>query len=109
MASGAHQLRMEFAYDGGGLAKGGNVALYLDGEQVGGGRIDGTVPMIFSVDETADVGQDTGTTVSDEYTAAGSRFTGRIEWVQIDVDAAATDGNHLISPEQRLRVAMARQ
>ena len=51
---------MEFTYDGGGLGKGGDVALYLDGEQVGEGRIDGTVPMLFSADETTDVGSDSG-------------------------------------------------
>ena len=107
--SGEHQLRMEFTYDGGGLAKGGAVALYLDGAEVGHGRVQGTVPMIFSVDETTDVGQDTGTTVSDEYTTASSRFTGTIDWIQIDVDAAAADDDHLISPEERLRIAMARQ
>jgi hypothetical protein len=65
--------------------------------------------MIFSVDETADVGQDTGTTVSDSYTSDSSRFTGRVEWVQIDIDAAAADEDHLISPEERLHLAMARQ
>ncbi len=107
--AGEHQLRMEFAYDGGGFAKGGAVSLFLDGEPIGDGRVEATVPMVFSLDETADVGQDTGTTVSDEYTAQRSRFTGRIEWVQIDVDAAAEDPDHLISPEERLRVAMARQ
>ena len=57
---GTHQVRMEFAYDGGGLAKGGNVTLYVDGEKVGEGRVDATVPMIFSADETSDVGRDTG-------------------------------------------------
>jgi arylsulfatase len=106
---GDHQVRMEFAYDGGGFGKGGTVALYLDGQKVGEGRVEATVPMIFSGDETADVGQDTGTPVSDRHTSEGSRFTGRIEWVQIDVDAAALDQDHLISPEERLRLAMARQ
>ncbi len=50
--AGEHQVRMEFTYDGGGLGKGGDVTLYVDGEQVGSGRVDGTVPMIFSADET---------------------------------------------------------
>ncbi len=56
--SGTHQLRMEFAFDGGGLGKGGAVRLYLDGAQVGEGRVDATVPTVFSADETADVGRD---------------------------------------------------
>jgi arylsulfatase A-like enzyme len=106
---GEHQLRMEFTYDGGGFGKGGDVTLYLDGGQVAAGRVQATVPMIFSVDETADVGSDTGTPVSDRYTSETSRFTGRIEWAQIDIDAAAADEDHLVSPEERLRLAMARQ
>jgi hypothetical protein len=65
--------------------------------------------MIFSVDEPADGGQDTGTPVSDDYSSEASRFTGTIGGVQIDVDASAEDADHLISPEERLRVAMARQ
>jgi arylsulfatase len=109
VAPGPHQLRMEFAYDGGGLGKGGGVSLFLDGEPVGEGRLDGTVPMVFSVDETADVGRDAGTTVSEDYTGETSRFTGEVAWVQIDVDDAAADADHVISPEERLRVAMARQ
>ena len=47
---------MEFNYDGGGLAKGGNVVLYVDGSKVGEGRVDMTQPMFFSCDETLDVG-----------------------------------------------------
>ena len=107
--AGDHQLRMEFAYDGGGFGKGGTVTLYLDGDNVADGRVDATVPMVFSLDETADVGQDTGTTVSDRYTSERSRFTGRIDWIEIDIDAAAADEDHLISPEERLHLAMARQ
>src|SRR6185437_6381968 len=53
--AGEHQVRVEFAYDGGGLGKGGTVTLYLDGKPVGEGRVDGTQPMIFSGDETTDV------------------------------------------------------
>jgi arylsulfatase len=106
---GEHQVRMEFAYDGGGLGKGGTVSLYVDGELVGEGRIEGTVPMIFSADETADVGSDTASPVSDDYTSAASAFTGTVNWVQIDLGADAEDADHLITPEERLRVAMARQ
>ncbi len=106
---GEHQVRMEFAYDGGGLAKGGTVALYVDGEKVGQGRVDATVPMLFSADETTDVGSDSATPVSDDYGPKDSAFTGRVRWVQIDLGEDAQDADHLISPEERLRIAMARQ
>jgi arylsulfatase A-like enzyme len=107
--AGSHQVRMEFAYDGGGLAKGGTVALYVDGEKSGDGRVEATVPMAFSADETCDVGSDTASPVSDDYTAESSRFTGAVEWVQIDITEAAEDVDHLIGPEERLKIAMARQ
>jgi arylsulfatase A-like enzyme len=104
---GEHQVRMEFAYDGGGLAKGGAVTLYVDGSQVGEGRVEATVPMIYSGDETCDVGQDFGTPVSDKYTSRDSRFTGKVNWVQLD--AGLDDHDHLITHEERLKVAMAIQ
>ena len=104
---GTHCVRMEFAYDGGGLAKGGNVTLYYGGKAVGTGRVGATQPMIFSADETTDIGSESGTTVTPDYTAHGSRFTGKINWVQIDL--GTDDNDHFIDPEERLRIAMARQ
>jgi arylsulfatase A-like enzyme len=107
--TGEHQVRAEFAYDGGGLGKGGTVTLYVDGAKVGEGRVEATEPMVFSGDETTDLGSDTATPVSDDYNPKTSAFTGRVRWVQIDLDEAAEDLDHLISPEERLRIAMARQ
>jgi arylsulfatase A-like enzyme len=107
--AGEHQVRMEFTYDGGGLAKGGTVTLFIDGEKVGQGRVEATVPMLFSPDETTDVGSDGGTPVSDDYGPKDSAFTGRMRWVEIDLGDDAEDLDHLISPEERLRIAMARQ
>jgi arylsulfatase len=104
---GKHQVRMEFAYDGGGLGKGGDVTLYYDGKAVGKGRVQATQAMIFSADETTDIGYESGTPVSPDYTTASSKFTGKINWVQIDV--GKDDHDHFIDPEERLRIAMARQ
>ena len=104
---GEHQVRMEFAYDGGGLAKGGTVTLYHDGKEVGTGKVPFTQPMIFSADETTDVGYESGTTVSSTLTPETSRFNGRIEWVQLDV--GEDDQDHLIDPDERLKIVMARQ
>jgi arylsulfatase len=105
--TGKHQVRMEFAYDGGGLAKGGKVTLYYDGRKVGEGRIEQTVPMIFSADETTDVGRESGTPVTPDYDRKTSVFTGKVNWVQIDL--GKDDHDHFISPEERLKIAMARQ
>ncbi len=98
---------MEFAYDGGGLAKGGDVTLFYDGTPVGTGRVGVTQPMVFSADETTDIGYESGTTVTPDYTAQTSRFTGKIHWVQIDL--GKDDNDHYIDADERLRVAMARQ
>ncbi|MGX7678376.1 hypothetical protein ACSMXN_05730 [Jatrophihabitans sp. DSM 45814] len=105
MPAGTHQVRMEFAYDGGGLAKGGTTTLYLDGTKIGEARIGSTVPMIYSGDETCDIGYDTGTPVSEDYPLKTAPFTGRVKWVQLD--AGVDEVDHLITPEERLRVATA--
>jgi len=107
--SGEHQVRLEFAYDGGGLGKGGTASLYLDGEKVGDVRVDATVPMLFSGDETTDLGFDSATPVTDDFGTQATAFTGRVEWVQIDLGDDAEDADHLITADERLRVAMARQ
>ena len=107
--AGDHQVRVEFTYDGGGLGKGGTAALFVDGDKVGEGRVDATVPMAFSADETADVGNDTATPVTDDLEEGKAQFGGRVKWVQLDIGEDAEDADHLISDEERYRIAMARQ
>jgi arylsulfatase len=104
---GTHQVRMEFKYDGGGLAKGADITLYYDGKSVGNGRVKQSIPMGFSADEACDVGSDTGSPASPDYGPRGNTFNGDIRWVQIDVGADSQD--HLISPQERFNLAMARQ
>jgi hypothetical protein len=65
--------------------------------------------MLFSADETTDLGSDSATPVSDDYGPTDSEFTGRVQWVQIDIDEGAEDADHPIGPEERLRIAMVRQ
>ena len=105
--AGEHQVRMEFAYDGGGLAKGGDVTLYYDGQPVGKGRVEITQPMAYSADEACDVGADTGSPASPDYGASGNKFAGEIRWVQLDIGDDGHD--HLIRPEDRINIAMAKQ
>ncbi|GAY16960.1 arylsulfatase [Mycobacterium sp. shizuoka-1] len=107
LPAGKHQVRMEFGYDGGGLAKGGTVTLYHDGRPVGSGRVEMTIPMGFSADEACDVGRDTGSPASPDYGPTDNAFTGRIDWVQIDIGEDNHD--HLITPADRLTLAMGKQ
>jgi len=109
LPEGRHQVRMEFTYDGGGLGKGAGIALYVDGAKVGEGRVDRTHAFLFSMDETMDVGSEAGEPVSEDYGPRDNAFNGKIHWVQIDIDAAAKDADHMIGAEERYRIAMARQ
>ncbi len=106
LPAGRHQVRVEFDYDGGGLAKGGDVTLYYDGDRVGAGRVETTQPMVFSADETTDIGDDYGMPVSSDY-AGRSAFSGRIEVIQIDV--GDDDHSGLVDPAEIARVAVSRQ
>jgi arylsulfatase A-like enzyme len=105
--AGEHHVRMEFAYDGGGLAKGGDVTLYYDGQLAGKGRVERTEPMIFSADEACDVGADSGSPASPDYGPTGNKFTGQIKRVRLDIGTDSQD--ELIRAEDRLNIAMAHQ
>jgi arylsulfatase len=83
--AGKSTIRLEFAYDGDGLGKGGLATLYVNDKKMAEGRIERTQPMIFSADETADVGEDDATPVTEDYKAYDNKFTGKILKVTIDV------------------------
>ena len=109
LSPGEHQVRMEFKYAGGGIGKGGKVSLFVDGKKDGEGTVAATAPIVFSADDGCDVGKDTGAPVSQDYRPRGNEFNGRVKGVQIAIAAAAEDADHMISPEEAVRVAMARQ
>ena len=106
---GEHQVRVEFAYAGGGLAKGGKVTLYVDGKRVGEGEIAMTLPLVYSADDGLDVGEDSGAPVSEDYGPTGNAFNGRIKGVQLAIAEDAESVDHLVKPEDAIRIAMARQ
>lgn len=80
---GKSTVTLDFAYDGGKPGAGGTATLSINGKQVGASKIPKTEPSVFSADETANVGVDRETPVSDDYTAKTSRFNGKIEKVSI--------------------------
>jgi len=86
LTPGKHTIKFDFAYDGGGIGKGGLGTFYIDGKKVGEGRIERTQPGIFSADETADVGIDLATPVVERIgSEAKSKFNGRIPKVVVEV------------------------
>ncbi|MFL5613194.1 MAG: arylsulfatase [Gemmatimonadaceae bacterium] len=107
LPEGRHQVRMEFAYDGGGPAKGGKVTLFVDGQSVGTGRVDTTEPAIFSADETCDIGTEYGSMVTTDYSQR--QFSGEVNWVELAIgeDAKRTDAE--VSVADRLHLAMGLQ
>jgi arylsulfatase len=84
LPAGKATIRFEFAYDGGGLGKGGVGTLLVNGKNVGSGRIDRTQCCAYSADEGADVGADEGTPVTEAYKVP-FRFTGKIAAVTIEL------------------------
>jgi arylsulfatase len=81
------EIKLQFEYDGGGNGKGGLATLYVDGEKVAEGRVDKTEPLIYSADETADVGKDEATQVADKVfkDVDDSEFTGYVTNVTISI------------------------
>lgn len=106
---GDHQIRMEFAYAGGGLGKGGKVSLYIDGDKVGEGDLPATLATIFSADDGLDVGEDAGAPVSTDYVARENHFNGTIKGILLEAGEGAEEEGHVIDPERAWAMAMGRQ
>jgi arylsulfatase len=109
LAPGDHQVRMEFAYAGGGLGKGGKVTLYVDGKKAGEGDVAATLAIVYSADDGLDVGEDSGAPVSPDYGSTGNAFNGTIKAIALEIGEGAESSDHLVKPEQVLAAAMGRQ
>ncbi len=103
---GKHTLVFDFQYDGGGIGKGGTGTLSVDGKQVAKGRIDKTMPLRMSLDETFDVGEDTGTPVNLSYDVP-FKFTGTIDKLVIkytgDSKPSAADRKKMKAVEAKIK------
>ncbi len=88
LPKGSAEVKLEFAYDGGEKpGQGGVATLYVDGEKVAEGRVEKTIPAVFSADETADVAKDDATQVANSVfkDMNDSHFTGTVERVEISI------------------------
>jgi arylsulfatase len=101
LAPGEHVLLVDFQYDGGGLGKGGTVTIAVDDKPVAEGRVERTIPFRMALDETFDVGEDTGTPVSEDYKVP-FRFTGDLKRVLLRL------GDAKLSPEDEEQIRRAR-
>ncbi|MEZ4342171.1 MAG: arylsulfatase [Nitrospirales bacterium] len=101
LAPGQHVVLLNFKYDGGGFGKGGMVTIAVDDKTVAEGRIDRTYPFRVSFDETLDIGEDTGTPVSEDYQVP-FHFTGQLHRVLIRLSDSP------LSPEDEEQIRRAK-
>ena len=101
------RVRIDFNYDGGGLGKGGVASLFVDNNKVAEGRLERTVPVIFSADSTCMVGDKIGAPLSSDFEEHSNKFNGKISWVRIDTGTEETARQ--VSPEEWVRVHMSIQ
>jgi arylsulfatase A-like enzyme len=104
LGRGRHEVQFRFAYEGGGLGKGGDGTLLVDGEVIGQGRIERTLVFQFPIGEDFNVGIDPLTPVTDEYRQFDNAFNGEVKWVRIDLG----DGVEM-PPERELEMELAQQ
>jgi arylsulfatase len=101
---GRHVVRMQFDYDGGGPAQGGTVHLFVDDQPAGTGRVERTQPLPFASDEPFEIGCDDGSPVTSDYST--HRFTGEVNWVDIEIPADGRDDDSSVPREERMRAAL---
>lgn len=85
LAPGKHSLLVKLAYDGGGAGKGASVTLHIDGQQVAETKLDRTIGYRIALDETFDIGEDTGTPISEDYQVP-FKCTGKLATVKIRLE-----------------------
>ncbi|MEM8677796.1 MAG: arylsulfatase [Planctomycetota bacterium] len=105
---GKHVVTFDFNYDGGGVGKGGQATLSVDGKAVATTKFPRTIAFRMSLDETLDIGEDTGTPVSEDYQVPFD-FNGEIEKVTIQLaDHELTDEQLQRYREMQVKAALAR-
>lgn len=81
----------------------------INRQKVRDGRVEISKPGSFSLNETCDIGRESGSPVSPDYGPRGNAFNGEVNWVEIDVDKDALDQDHFLTGEERFKVALALQ
>jgi len=107
LPAGKQLVRMEFEYDGGGVAKGGTARLFIGDRMVGEGRVGRTQPLPFASDEPFEIGTDGGSPVCRDYDVR--RFTGEVNWVDLEIPEGAKDHDAEISGWERMRAALVKE
>src|SRR5450631_4076104 len=86
LAPGKHIISFDFKYNGPGFGKGGTGVLSVDGKEVETQNIPSSVPFAFGVDESFDIGSDTGTPVDDKDYHIPFAFNGTLNKLTIKLE-----------------------
>ena len=97
LSPGKHSIEFDFKYGGmgfatlafnnvSGIGRSAIGTLKVDGKVVSTQTMDKTIPLIFTIDETFDIGADTGTPVDDNDYQVPFNFTGKIEKLTVSVE-----------------------
>ncbi|MFN7733113.1 MAG: arylsulfatase [Pirellula sp.] len=81
---GEHTIQIDFQYDGGGMGRGGEATISVDSKPAANARIERTIPIRITLDETLDVGEDCGTPVHRGYDVP-YRFQGSLNEVTVEL------------------------
>jgi arylsulfatase len=109
LAPGKHTIKFESKYAGPGMGKSATGTLFVDGKQVAQGKIERTIPLRFSLDETMDIGQDTGTPVVEDYVKKMPfKFTGVLKKVVIELGKSGLTASDEKALEAGHKLAAAR-
>lgn len=98
LTPGKHTIVYDFKYDGlgfatlafnnmSGLGRSGTGTLSVDGKVVATQKMERTVPLLLPIDETFDIGSDTGSPVDDQDYRVPFKFTGKIDKLAISVES----------------------
>jgi arylsulfatase len=110
LAPGKHTIKFESKYAGPGMGKSATGTLSVDGKQVAQGKVDRTIPLRFSLDETMDVGEDTGTPVVEDYVnKMPFQFTGDLKKVVIELGKSGLTASDEKTLEEAKKIAAIRE
>jgi arylsulfatase A-like enzyme len=110
LSPGKHTIKFDFKYNGPGMGKSGAGTLSVDGKQVAQGKIERTIPTRFSLDETMDIGEDTGTPVVEDYVnKMPFKFTGTLKKVVIELGKSGLTASDEKALEEARKLAAIRE
>jgi len=110
LTAGKHTIHVDIKYDGPGMGKSATGTLSVDGQQVAQSKVERTIPLRFSLDETMDVGEDTGTPVVEDYTdKMPFKFTGVLNKVVIELGKSGLTASDEKKLEEAKKLASIRE